>query len=44
MNDEDEFSQCIKMWLYIGELKARLQREPEKCPRKKIIYKKRGDK
>lgn len=29
MNDEDRFSQCVKMWLYIGELKARLQRENE---------------
>lgn len=29
MNDEDEFTQCVKMWLHIGELKARLQRENE---------------
>ena len=29
MNDEDEFTQCVKMWLRIGELKARLQRENE---------------
>lgn len=29
MNDEDKISQCIKMWLHIGELKARLQRENE---------------
>lgn len=29
MNDEDIFSQCVKMWLRIGELKARLQRENE---------------
>ncbi|MBQ5848361.1 MAG: hypothetical protein IIW49_05540 [Treponema sp.] len=29
MNDEDKISQCIKMWLYIGELKTRLQRENE---------------
>lgn len=26
---EDESTQCIKMWLHIGELKARLQRENE---------------
>lgn len=29
MNDEDKISQCVKMWLHIGELKARLQRENE---------------
>lgn len=29
MNDEDEFTQCVKMWLTIGELKERLQRENE---------------
>ena len=29
MNDEDKFTQCVKMWLRIGELKARLQRENE---------------
>jgi hypothetical protein len=29
MNDEDKFAQCVKMWLRIGELKARLQRENE---------------
>lgn len=29
MNDEDKFTQCVKMWLNIGELKARLQRENE---------------
>ena len=29
MNDEDKFAQCVKMWLHIGELKARLQRENE---------------
>lgn len=29
MNDEDKFAQCVKLWLRIGELKARLQRENE---------------
>lgn len=29
MTEEDKFSQCVKMWLRIGELKARLQRENE---------------
>ena len=29
MNDEDKFTQCVKMWLNIGELKGRLQRENE---------------
>lgn len=29
MTKEEEISQCIKMWLQIGELKARLQRENE---------------
>lgn len=29
MNDEDKFAQCVKMWLRIGELKGRLQRENE---------------
>ena len=29
MTKEEEISQCIKMWLHIGELKGRLQRENE---------------
>lgn len=29
MTEEDEFTQCVKMWLHIGRLKERLQRENE---------------